>query len=70
MHLTIMNAAFAQKQMLKDFYLQGFIGEEIINKHFNDLKFAPEACSKIEISTRFDYEEEEGYYLPEYVMNI
>jgi len=63
LHLTLVNSAFAMKDLLKKYGTRTFRGKEIIENDLDKLNFEPQVIKTIELSTRFHYDETTGFYL-------
>ena len=63
MHVSLVNASWGQRDLLKIHGKQVFIGKEIIENDLGKLQFEDFTAKSLEISTRFKYSEETGMYL-------
>ena len=65
-HLTLMNSAYAARQLKSRF----FDASPIVDNHFENLKFEPIVAETIEISTRFHFDDETGFYVSQKTIDI
>ena len=63
LHLSLVNSAFAQNDLMKIHGRKDFNSTEIVANDLDSLKFEDFTAQTIEISTRFHYDDVTGMYL-------
>jgi hypothetical protein len=61
LHLTLLNSSLALKDLMKN-NKRSFDSQDVMEKHGDAIVFESAEAKSIEISTRFNYNEETGFY--------
>ena len=69
LHLTLLNSSFALKDLLRNGGDRSFDSTAIIANHQN-IELPSANAISIEISTRFNYREDTGFYVSQYTLNL